>query len=223
MEVLFRNKFCWKSRISSMKECYRTCSLMGFQNGKFTAWIWKLGILLPVYIGTRSGETLSLAARKGIKTDGMQMASFLPFKNWDFGTHLFWYPVWVLQIASSVVSACTVVSPDPLPPAICDCPMRCRENGKLFLFEWPLSLSHLGKVADCNQERPRQTKPKKGQFINFSWGQTGTKARCESRLFSQGKTPEFTKMGEIHDFSFWPFLWFRLPGRLRLQGVEHRH
>ena len=47
------------------------------------------------------------------------------------------------------------------------------------------------------QESPRQTKPKKGQFMNFSWGQTGTKLRCESRLFSQGKTPELTKMGEI--------------------------
>ena len=34
---------------------------------------------------------------------------------------------------------------------------------------------------------------------NFSRGQTGTKVRCESRLRSQGKTPEFTKMGEIHD------------------------
>ena len=37
------------------------------------------------------------------------------------------------------------------------------------------------------QESPRQTKPKKGQFMNFSRGQTGTKFQCESRLFSQGK------------------------------------
>ena len=35
--------------------------------------------------------------------------------------------------------------------------------------------------------------------MNFSRGQTGTKVRWESRLFSQGKTPEFTKMGEIHE------------------------
>ena len=35
--------------------------------------------------------------------------------------------------------------------------------------------------------------------MNFSQGQTGTKVQCESRLFSQGKTPEFTKMGEIHE------------------------
>ena len=30
-------------------------------------------------------------------------------------------------------------------------------------------------------------------------GATGTKVRCESRLSSQGKTPEFTKMDEIHE------------------------
>ena len=28
--------------------------------------------------------------------------------------------------------------------------------------------------------------------MNFSRGKTGTKVRCESRLFSQEKTPEFT-------------------------------
>ena len=50
-----------------------------------------------------------------------------------------------------------------------------------------------------NQEWPRQTKPKKGQFMNFSGGHSGTKIQCESCLFSQGKTPEFTKMGEIYE------------------------
>ena len=50
-----------------------------------------------------------------------------------------------------------------------------------------------------NQEWPRQTKPKKGQFMNFSQGHSGTKVQCESCLFSQGKTPELTKMGEIHE------------------------
>ena len=48
-------------------------------------------------------------------------------------------------------------------------------------------------------EWPRQTKPKKGQFMNSSQGHSGTKVQCESCLFSQGKTPEFTKMGEIHE------------------------
>ena len=31
-----------------------------------------------------------------------------------------------------------------------------------------------------NQEWPRQTKPKKGQFMNFSQGHSGTKIQCES-------------------------------------------
>ena len=50
-----------------------------------------------------------------------------------------------------------------------------------------------------SQESPRQTKPKKGQFMNFSRGQTGTKVRCESACFPKEKIPDFTKMGEIHD------------------------
>ena len=61
-----------------------------------------------------------------------------------------------------------------------------------------------------NQEWPRQTKPKKGQFMNFSQGRSGTKVQCESCLFSQGKTPEFTKMGEIHELFILPLslVWF---------------
>ena len=52
-------------------------------------------------------------------------------------------------------------------------------------------MSHDSGVTPANQ--------KKGQFMNFSRGQSGTKVRCELRLFSQGNTPEFTKMGEIHE------------------------
>ena len=40
-----------------------------------------------------------------------------------------------------------------------------------------------GKLKN-NQEWPRQTKPKKGQFMNFSQGHSGTKVQCESCLFS---------------------------------------
>ena len=54
--------------------------------------------------------------------------------------------------------------------------------------------------AALNQESPRQTKPKKGQFMNFSRGHSGTKVQCENRAcFPKEKTPEFTKMGEIHE------------------------
>ena len=35
--------------------------------------------------------------------------------------------------------------------------------------------------------------------MNFSQGRSGTKVQRESRLFPKEKTPEFTKMGEIHE------------------------
>ena len=35
--------------------------------------------------------------------------------------------------------------------------------------------------------------------MNFSQGHSGAKVQCESCLFSQGKTQEFTKMGESHE------------------------
>ena len=65
-----------------------------------------------------------------------------------------------------------------------------------------------------NQESPRETKPKKGQFMNFSQGHSGTKVHfCESCLFSQGKQARiFTeKWAKFMNFSFCPFLWFALP------------
>ena len=84
---------------------------------------------------------------------------------------------------------------------------RCRQRSDRHSRTGPPNNVRI--VPTCNktgmgtgrldQESPRQTKPKKGQFMNFSRGQTGTKVRCESRLFSQGKTPEFRKMGEIHE------------------------
>ena len=63
------------------------------------------------------------------------------------------------------------------------CFMHIRRGGG----KTPIIRSHPGK--------PNQ----KGQFMNFSQGHSGTKIQCESCLFSQGKTPEFTKMGEIHE------------------------
>ena len=35
--------------------------------------------------------------------------------------------------------------------------------------------------------------------MNSSQGHSGTKVQCESCFFSKGKTPECTKMGEIHE------------------------
>ena len=56
--------------------------------------------------------------------------------------------------------------------------------------------------------------PKKGRFMNFSQGHSGTKVRYVNRAcFPKEKhTRIHTKMGEIHmNFSFWPFLWLGLP------------
>ena len=40
------------------------------------------------------------------------------------------------------------------------------------------------RCCDYIQESPRQTKPKKGQLVNFSQGHSGTKVHCGSCLFS---------------------------------------
>ena len=74
-----------------------------------------------------------------------------------------------------------------------------------------LPASHSLLTPNKSQESPRQTKPKAGQFMNFSLGQTRTKVRCESHLFSQGKTPEFTKMGEIHELFVLDYVALRGP------------
>ena len=70
------------------------------------------------------------------------------------------------------------------------------------------------RTPDINQEWPRQTKPKKGQFMNFSQGHSGTKVQCESCLFSWGKHQNSQKWAKFMNFLFLPFLWFGLPGRL---------
>ena len=74
----------------------------------------------------------------------------------------------------------------------------------------PEMLNRTRTTSNFNQESPRQTKPKKGQFMNFSQGHSGTKVQRESCLFSQGETPEFTKMGEVHELFDLPLslVWF---------------
>ena len=77
------------------------------------------------------------------------------------------------------------------------------------------------------QEWPRQTKPKKGRFMNFSQGHSGTKVQCESCLFSQGKAPEFTKMGGTHELFVLALslVWFAgvTPDKRALTHVINRH
>ena len=62
-----------------------------------------------------------------------------------------------------------------------------------------------------DQEWPRQTKPKKGRFMNFSQGHSGTKVRYVNHAcFPKESTRIHKKMGKIHmNFSFWPFAFER--------------
>ena len=70
------------------------------------------------------------------------------------------------------------------------------------------------------QESPPANQTKKWSVHElFRKGHSGTKV--QSCLSSSGKTPEFSlKNGrKIHmNFTFWPFLWFGLPGRLLIWG-----
>ena len=72
--------------------------------------------------------------------------------------------------------------------------------------------------TEIDQEWPQQAKPKKGQCMNFSQGHSAEQKFNVSfvLVFLRKKSTRIhTKMGEIHmNFSFWPFLWFGLPGRL---------
>ena len=62
------------------------------------------------------------------------------------------------------------------------------------------SVLSIGGVDCCDPVcRHRFRSQRKGTRCLTGWAQTGTKVRCEPRLFSQGKTPEFTKMSEIHE------------------------
>ena len=60
-------------------------------------------------------------------------------------------------------------------------------SSDLFRFVFRTNQKKSGKPLSADpfaNPRTLQTKPKKGQFMNFSRGHSGTKARCESRLFS---------------------------------------
>ena len=78
-------------------------------------------------------------------------------------------------------------------------------TAKLRIWTWGL------------QEWPRQSKPKKGQFMNFHRGIPVQKLNVSFMLvFLRKKTPQNSqkKWAKCMNFSFWPFLWFGLPGRL---------
>ena len=87
---------------------------------------------------------------------------------------------------------------------------RC-EPGRCFRTD----MAAIVRERQNAQEWPRQTKPKKGQFMNFSQGHSGTKVRYVNRAcFPKEKHQNSQKWAKFMNFSFWPFLWFGLPGRL---------
>ena len=58
----------------------------------------------------------------------------------------------------------------------------------LASFTGPSSLLKAEPSRSFGQESPRQTKPKKGQFMNLSRGHSGKKVRCVNRYFA--RSPE---------------------------------
>ena len=60
------------------------------------------------------------------------------------------------------------------------------------------------------RSHPGEPNQRKASSSNISQGHSGTKVQCESCLFSQGTTPEFTKMGQIHELFVLPLslVWF---------------
>ena len=73
--------------------------------------------------------------------------------------------------------------------------------------------SDLFALHSLYQESPRQTKPKKGQFMNFSRGILEQKFDVNRACFPKEKHRNSQKWAKFMNFSLWPFLWFGLPGR----------
>ena len=66
------------------------------------------------------------------------------------------------------------------------------------------------KNPNNHQEWPRQTKPKKGQFMNFSGGGIPEqKFNVNRACFPKEKHQNSQKWAKFMNFSFRPFFWFR--------------
>ena len=73
------------------------------------------------------------------------------------------------------------------------------------------------------QEWPRQTKPKKGQFMNFSRAFRNKCSVWIELVFLRKKHQNSQEWAKFMNLSFWPFLWFGLPGRLlTCSGIHDR-
>ena len=74
-----------------------------------------------------------------------------------------------------------------------------RNYGTEITFKSLVRITAPKNIQDNFQEWPRQSKPKKGQFMNFSQGHSGTKVRYVNRACFPEEKSEFTKMGKIHE------------------------
>ena len=85
-----------------------------------------------------------------------------------------------------------------------------------------------GRLRSIFREKIRNSKrilapvnqTKKSQFMNFSQGHSLTKVRYVNRAcFPKEKHQNLQKWAKFMNFSFWPFLWFGLPGRLLTKRI----
>ena len=105
-------------------------------------------------------------------------------------------------------------------PGHLDSPNHLKLEGEDYSTPWAQRCGKTCPATALQNGRSgaaRQTKPKKGQFMRtFHRGICPEqKFNVNRACFPKGKTPEFTKKwAKFMNFSFWPFLWFGLPGRL---------
>ena len=92
-------------------------------------------------------------------------------------------------VASSVCLSQSTKRPSPnLVPYL-----KVPDKKHVAISQRMVSVLLLSGVAPANQTKERSVH-------ELFTGHSGTKVQCELCLFSKGKTPEFTKMGEIHEF-----------------------
>ena len=92
----------------------------------------------------------------------------------------------------------------------------CSAASKCFTATFSTFFTATFRLFEISSD-PRQTKPKTGQFMNFSQGHSGTKVRYVNRAcFPKKKHQNSQKWAKFMNLACGPFLWFGLPGRLLL-------
>ena len=76
-----------------------------------------------------------------------------------------------------------------------------------------LFLAINSQLTDNYQEWPRQTKERPVHEF-FAGAFRNKKSNVNRACFPKEKHPNSQKWAKFMNFSFWPFLWFGLPGRL---------